>query len=286
MDVPAYLIKSRSGEVLIQGTAEQIAGWVKEKRVSDKDEFQRQGWLLYEKDDAWSVIESFPELYGPSGWVRLKVLRRRNYLILGAAFLVAAIGLILISASQLMPAYDASRRIAASKESEDVANLRSQAAKAAQVRAEEAAAASAKSAAADMEKAKFAEARLESEVAKTSKAEKQVAALLRDLDKIEKTMPIVVRWRESLINSKQVVVVSNTSATPVKLLVSVYDVNGVQTKLQYPMNLNPVGLPGSTRESGVGESVSHYFTTGESAEFTDVDAGKDFRYNTVKSRSP
>jgi hypothetical protein len=73
MDAPTYLIKSRSGEVLIQGTAEQVAGWVKEQRVSDKDEFQRQGWLLYEKDDAWSVIESFPELYGPSGWVRLKV---------------------------------------------------------------------------------------------------------------------------------------------------------------------------------------------------------------------
>lgn len=286
MVAPTYLIKSRSGEVLIQGTAEQVAGWVKEQRVSDKDEFQRQGWLLYEKDDAWSVIESFPELHGPSGWVKLKVLRRRNYLILVAAFLVALIGLILISASQLMPAYDASRRIAASKASEEAADLRSQVANAAEVKAEQAAAAAAKSAADDRERTRQAEARLEAEMAKTFEAERRATALLHNLDEIKKSMPIVVRWRESLINDKQVVAVSNSSSKPLKLLVSVYDVNGVQTKLQYPLNLAPVGLGGSTQESGIGETVKHYFNKGEQVEFTDVDAGKDFRYKAIKSRSP
>lgn len=286
MEVPTYLIKSRSGEVLIQGTAEQVAGWIKEQRISDKDEFQRQGWLLYEKDDAWSVIESFPELYGPSGWVRLKVLRKRNFLILAAAFLVALIGLILISASQILPAYDASRRIAASKASEEAADLRSHDAKAAQGRAEQAATAAAKSAADDRERTRQAETRLEAEMAKTFEAERRATSLLQDLDVIKKTMPIVVRWRESLINDKQVVVVSNSSSKPLKLLVSVYDENGVQTKLQYPLNLAPVGLSGSTQESGLGETVKHYFKKGEQVELTDVDAGKDFRYKAIKHRSP
>jgi hypothetical protein len=286
MDAPTYLIKSRSGEVLIQGTAEQVAGWVKEQRVSDKDEFQRQGWLLYEKDDAWSVIESFPELYGPSGWVRLKVLRRRNYLILGAAFLFALIGFVLISASQLMPAYDASQRIAASKASEDAANFRSLEAKSAQVKAEQLAKAAAEAAGLDREKAKSAEVRLEGEISKTRDAQSQVTKLEKRLDEIKKTMPIVVRWRESLINSNQVLVVSSSSVRPLKLLVSIYDANGVQTREQYPLNLEPVGANGSTKESGIGESVKHYFKNGESAEFTDVDATKDFRYNPRKYVSP
>jgi hypothetical protein len=156
MEAPSYLIKSRSGEVLIQGTAEQIAVWVKEQRVTEKDELQRRGWLLYEKDDAWAVIESFPELSGPSAWTSLKISRRRNFLVFAAALLLTLIGLILISASQLMPAYDASRRIAASKASEEAADLRAQAAKAAQVRAEQAAAVAARSASDDRERTRQA----------------------------------------------------------------------------------------------------------------------------------
>jgi hypothetical protein len=286
MDAPTYLIKSRSGEVLIQGTAEQVDGWVKEQRISDKDEFQRHGWLLYEKDDAWSVIESFPELYGPSGWVRLKVLRRRNYLILVAAFLVALIGLILFTATQLMPAYDASRLIAASKASEAAAKVRSLEANSAQLRAEQVAKAAIDAAGLDREMAKSAEVRLEGEISKTREAQSQVTKLEKRLDEIKNTMPIVVRWRESLINSNQVLVVSSSSVQPVKLLVSVYDANGVQTTEQYPLNLEPVGTNGSTKESGIGESVKHYFKKGEFAEFTDVDAGKDFRYTSKKYISP
>lgn len=286
MDAPTYLIKSRSGEVLIQGTAEQVAGWVKEQRVSDKDEFQRQGWLLYEKDDAWSVIQSFPELYGPSGWVRLKALRRRNNLAFGAAVLVGSIGIVLISASQLMPAYDASQRIAASKASEEAANVSSLKAKSAQVNAEQLAKAAAEAAGLDRERAKSAEVRLEVEISKTRDAQSRVSKLEKRLDDIKKAMPVVVRWRESLINSNQVLVVSSSSVGPLKLLVSIYDANGVQTREQYPLNLEPVGANGSTKESGIGESVKHYFKKGEVAEFTDVDAGKDFRYTSRKYISP
>lgn len=286
MDAPTYLIKSRSGELLIQGTAEQVAGWVKEQRVSDKDEFQRQGWLLYEKDDAWSVIESFPELYGPTGWVRIQVLRRRNYLILGMACLFALIGLSLITVNQLMPAYDASQRIAASKAAEAEADLRSQAAKTAQGKAEADAAASAQRASVDRDKAKQAEARLETEIGKTKQAEQNVARLRKDLDTIKKTMPIVVRWRGSLISPDRVLQVINTSDNKVKLLVSVYDANGVQTKMQYSLTLEPVGADGSIKESGIYESVRHYFKTDELVEFTDVDDSKDFRFTAQKHRSP
>jgi hypothetical protein len=286
MEAPTYLIKSRSGEVLIQGTAEQVAGWVKEQRVSDKDEFQRQGWLLYEKDDAWSVIESFPELYGPSGWVRLKALRRRNYLVLGVAGLVALIGLVLISASQLMPAYDASQRIAASKASEEAANVRSLEANSAKARAEQVAKVAVETAGIEQEKAKAAEASLVAQVVKTRDAESQVKVLEKRLDDIKKSMPIVVRWRESLINSDQVLVVTNTSAKPIKLLVSIYNAQGVQTTGQYSLTLSPVGTPGSTKESGIGEMVKHYFKKGQAVEFTDVDPSKDYRFTARKYLAP
>ena len=61
MEDPIYLIKSRSGDTLIQGTAEQVSAWIKQRRVTDKDELKRQGWYLYEKDEAWGVVSAFPE---------------------------------------------------------------------------------------------------------------------------------------------------------------------------------------------------------------------------------
>ncbi len=96
-------------------------------------------------------------------------------------------------------------------------------------------------------------------------------------------MPIVVRWRDSYLNNgRKVFSVTNTSEATLKLLVSVYDVNGVQTRSQYPLTLAPAGLSDSTKESGVGEVVKHYFMQGEAVEFTDVDAAKDFRFNPIK----
>jgi multidrug efflux pump subunit AcrA (membrane-fusion protein) len=194
--------------------------------------------------------------------------------------------LILISASQLMPAYDASRRIAASKASEDAANVRSLEAKSAQVKAEQVANAAAEAAGLDREKTKSAEVRLEAAVNQTREAQSKVTSLEKRLEDIKKTLPIAVRWRESLINSDQVLVVSSSAVRPLKLLVSVYDANGTQTRNQFPLTLSPVGMAGSTKESGIGETVKHYFKKGESAEFTDVDATKDFRYNPRKYVSP
>ena len=275
MEAPTYLIKSRSGDTLIQGTAEQVKAWFKEQRITDKDALKRVGWLVYENDEAWAALESFPELSGPSAHTKLQAKRKMNWWILAAAGFVGLLGLILILTNQLLPAYDASQRIAASAESEHQAM-------AAKLKAE----ADAKDATEQAGKAKEAMAKAENnlreQLRRTEIFQAEVAKLNIRIDQIKKTMPIVVRWRESLINNDQVLMVTNTSDKATKLLVSIYDADGVQTNKQFPMTLAPAGLPGSTKESGVGETVKHYFKKGESAEFTDVDTGKDFRYTPVK----
>ncbi len=275
MEAPTYLIKSRSGDTLIQGTAEQVKAWFKEQRITDKDALRRVGWLVYENDEAWAALESFPELSGPSAHTKLQAKRKMNWWILAAAGFVGLVGLMLILTNQLLPAYDASQRIAVSAESERQAL-------AAKLKAE----ADAKDATEQAGKAREAMAKAENtlreQLNRTEKFQAEVSKLNVRMDQIKKTMPIIVRWRESLINQDQVLVVTNTSDKATKLLVSIYDAEGVQTNKQFPMTLEPAGLPGSTRESGVGETVKHYFKKGESAEFTDVDAEKDFRYSPVK----
>jgi hypothetical protein len=276
MDSPAYLIKSRSGETLIQGTAEQVSAWLKEKRITDKDELKRIGWQVYENDEAWAALEAFPELTGPSAHAQLHVKRKQNSWILAAAAFVGLLGVMLILSNQLLPAYDASQRIADSAESERQALT-------AKLKAE----ADAKDATEQAGKAREAMAKAENDLReqlrRTEIFQAEVSKLNIRIDQIKKTMPIVVRWRQSLIfNKDQVLVVTNTADEVTRLLVSIYDSDGVQTNKQFPMTLAPAGLPGSTKESGVGETVKHYFNKGESAEFTDVDTGKDFRYTPVK----
>ncbi len=275
MEATTYLIKSRSGDTLIQGTAEQVKAWFKEQRITDKDALKRVGWLVYENDEAWAALESFPELSGPSAHTKLQAKRKMNWWILATAGFVGLLGLILILTNQLLPAYDASQRIAVSAESERQAL-------AAKLKAE----ADAKDATEQAGKAREAMAKAENalreQLNRTEKFQAEVSKLNVRMDQIKKTMPIIVRWRESLINQDQVLVVTNTSDKATKLLVSIYDAEGVQTNKQFPMTLEPAGLPGSIRESGVGETVKHYFKKGESAEFTDIDAGKDFRYTPVK----
>jgi hypothetical protein len=286
MEPPVYLIKSRSGEILIHGTAEQVAAWIKEQRLSASDELRRQGWVLYENDQAWSVIEAFPEISGPSAHARLNERKRRNLWILAAAAVLAALGLILISANFLLPAYDASRRIADSEQKALQAEAEAKQAVKVKSAAEVVAKSSVAAAEAEKKAASYAAKRLEEEVAKGAKLQGIIVGLESQLEKIRKTMPIVVRWRESLINKNKVLVVTNGSPRPLKLLVSIYDENGVQTRNQYSLVLAPVGLNGSTEESGVGESVAHYFKKGESVEFTDVDSEKDFRYHPVRRAAP
>lgn len=276
MDSPAYLIKSRSGETLIQGTAEQVSAWLKEKRITDKDELKRIGWQVYENDEAWAALEAFPELTGPSAHAQLHVKRKQNSWILAAAAFVGLLGVMLILSNQLLPAYDASQRIADSAESERQALT-------AKLKAE----ADAKDATEQACKAREAMAKAENDLReqlrRTEIFQAEVSKLNIRIDQIKKTMPIVVRWRQSLVfNKDQVLVVTNTADEVTRLLVSIYDADGVQTDKQFPMTLAPAGLPGSTKESGVGETVKHYFKKGESAEFTDVDTGKDFRYTPVK----
>ncbi len=286
MEPPVYLIKSRSGDTLIQGTSEQVAAWFKDQRISSRDELKRQGWVLYENDQAWSAIEAFPEVSGPSAHARLKADKRRNLWILAAAAFFALVGLILVSVNFLLPAYDASRQIADSAAAARQAEAQSKQAVSDKHAAESVAKTALDVAEAQKQLAAQAAKKLEDEVARGAKLQGVIGGLEAQLEKIRKTMPIVIRWRESLINKNKVVVVTNSSTRPLKLLVSVYDENGVQTKKQYGLVLSPVGLNGSSKESGVGESVAHYFKKGESVEFTDVDAMKDFRFDSVRRAAP
>lgn len=279
MEEPTYLIKSRSGETLIQGAPHQVSEWIKERRITTNDELKRQGWVLYEKDEAWAAISAFPEFSGPSAHAHLLAMRRQNLWILSAAVVFILLGLILIAVNFLMPAYDASKRIEASMDAQRNAVIRMQ-------EASEVAKAAEAEALRQKAIASRAEENLGAQVKEVRAVRAELAGLHSRLESIKTTMPIVVRWRESLINSDQVVAISNTSDNPLKLLVSIYDANGVQTKRQFSLTLEPAGLTGSTKESGVGESIKHYFKKGESVEFTDVDAGKDFRYRPVRIVSP
>lgn len=271
---------------MIQGSAEQVMGWVKERRVSDKDELKRLGWVIYEKDEAWAIISAFPELSGPSAHAILRAIRKQNLWILSGAVAFGLLGFILISFNFLMPAYDASKRVEASIDAERRAAVRAQEAVASKEKSDEAA----KSALAEAERQKglalMAEANLSAQVRQTRSARAEVSGLEARLEAIKTTMPVVVRWRDSLINADKVVVISNASGADLRLLVSIYDASGSQTKKQFSVTLASAGLAGSTKESGIGESIKHYFQKGESIEITDVDARKDFRFRSVRSNSP
>jgi len=286
MEAPIYQIKSRSGDTLIQGTAEQVALWIKERRVGDKDELKRLGWVIYEKDEAWAVIAAFPEFSGPSAHEAARKLRRQNFWILAAALVVGVLGFILISVSLLLPAYDASQRIEASEEAQRQAAVKEQQAVVAKQKAEAEAKASAERAALAKQAELQAQANLEEQVKRTALVQAEAWKLGARLEQIKATMPVVVRWRESLLNKDKFVMITNTSDKPIKLLVSIYDAKGVQTKKQFPLTLEPAGLLGSTKESGVGEVIKHYFKKGESVELTDVDAGKEDRFTSVRIACP
>lgn len=279
MEAPTYLVKSRSGDTLIQGSAEQVMLWVKERRVSDKDELKRLGWVIYEKDEAWAVISAFPELSGPSAHAAVQKIRRQNFWILASALLLGVIGFVLISLSLLLPAYDASQRIEASEEAQRQAILAKQ-------KAEAEAKASAGRAALAKQDARQAEVNLDEQVKRTALVQAEAGKLAARLEQIKATMPVLVRWNESLLNNDKCVVITNTSDKSIKLLVSIYDAKGLQTKKQFPLTLGPAGLPGSTKESGVWEAVKHYFKKGEGVELTDVDTAKDDRFTRVRVTCP
>jgi len=136
----------------------------------------------------------------------------------------------------------------------------------------------------DRAKAAAAETKSEEAVRKVDQLSAEATALKVKIDKMEKAMPVVIRWRESMLSSKRVLIVVNTSDRPLRLLVSVYNDLGQQTTKQYPLNLKPVGFAGSEEQSGVGGAVAHYFVPGESVELTDVDTSRSFRYSPKKAK--
>jgi hypothetical protein len=286
MEDPIYLIKSRSGDTLIQGTAEQVSAWIKQRRVTDKDELKRQGWYLYEKDEAWGVVSAFPEFSGPAAHSSLRTIRRQNLWMLSVAAVFGLLGFSLLTLNFLMPAYDASKRIEASIDAERQAVMRMQEVLASKQKAEAEAKAAYAEAARQEALARQADANLEAQVKRTAMIQAEIWKLNAQAEQVRSTMPIVVRWRDSLINSDKFLVVTNTSDKVLRLLVSVYDAKGVQTTQQFPLTLEPVGLPGSTKESGVGEAIKHDFKKAESAEFTDVDSSKFVRFRPVRLPCP
>ena len=270
MNAPIFSLKSGSGEVLIQGSAEQVKAWYAEKRITNSDEFSRQGWKLHENDEAWATIQAFPEIYGPSAWKQLRDSRRRNKLILVTGIAVLLIGILFITLSQLLPAVDVASKTADSAES-------------------------ARKALQNLDFAQKQVASMKSFLAEAVKREgdlrieksaliQKVTRLEKQIDSMQNTLPVFVRWRDSSIGSHKVMVFANTSNVPLKLLVSIYDSNNVQTTEQFVTSLEPVSLAMSVKESGFNEKVNHQFKLGEYAEFTDVDTGKAFRYYPVKFR--
>ena len=205
---------------------------------------------------------------------------------MAAALALSVLGFVLISFSLLLPAYDASQRIEASEEAQRQSVVKEQQAVVAKQKAEAEAKASAEQAARAKQAALQAEANLEEQARQNALVKAEVWKLGARLEQIKTTMPVVVRWRESLLNNDKFVVITNTSDKPMRLLVSIYDVKGVQTKKQFPLTLEPAGLAGSTKESGVGEVIKHYFKKGEAVELTDVDAGKENRFTSVRFACP
>ncbi len=287
MEEPTYTIKSKSGQLLISATARQVRDWIREQRVSGKDEMQRKGWQLHENDEAWSRLDAFPEFFGPSGWHALEKRVGRVRVLLIASVCVLLVGIGMMLTAQLMPAYDAHLKIQASKEAEESA-IRL----AAQARESQATALAREKEAlsvANLEKERALEVsrRMDEQVKEREAAESKARKFADDIEVIKKTMPVIVRWRKSYLDSSSMVmVVTNISPSSLKLLVSIYDAKGVQTKKQFSLNMAAAGLVGAQAESGIGETIAHYFKKGESAEFTDVDASKEFRYTAISHTCP
>lgn len=287
MQEPTYTIKSKSGQLLVSGTARQVREWIREQRLSGSDEMQRKGWQLHESDEAWARLEAFPEFFGPSGWRVLEKRTGRMRGILIASVCAFLAGLSMVVVTQLMPAYDANLKIQASKDAEISAIRMAAKAKesqeSAQAREKDALAV------ANLEKERALEAarRMDEQIKATANAESKAHELANQIEVMKKTMPIIVRWRKSYLDSgSTVMIVTNVSPTPLKLLVSIYDGKGVQTKKQFSLNMAPAGLVGAQAESGIGETVAHYFKRDEAAEFTDVDASKQFRFTSISYKCP
>jgi hypothetical protein len=118
---PTYVVKGRHGAVLVEGDAATVRKWLAEERISSKAEMRRRGVLLYEDDEAWAVLEAFPEFAGPFAFDVVRRRARLAFWLLIFAAVLAAIGLGGLWVTQGYPRYDASQQIAKAKEAQGAA---------------------------------------------------------------------------------------------------------------------------------------------------------------------
>jgi len=139
---PIYSIKSRNGQILIQGDFSAIVTWLREKRIKNDDDLKRDGLHVLEKDELWGRVSDFPEIRKASGSHDLNFTEREGrralhlararaniwLLISGVIFLL---GIGLVCYDQVIPRYteaqrvnDAVEKYNKSKAAEALANLR------------------------------------------------------------------------------------------------------------------------------------------------------------------
>jgi hypothetical protein len=269
---PTYIIKGRQGDVLVEGDAATVHKWLTEERITSKAEMRRRGVLLYEDDQAWAILEAFPEFAGPSAFAAVRRRARLGNWALAAAAVLALLGLGLVWISQGYPRYDASRQIEAAKEAQSSAV---------------AAAAVSRKAALQAQAAEFsareAQARAEEQARTAANAQRR---LIGEFEAYRRRLPVHVEWREAVFGKYSVMTVHNLSSEPLDLLVSVWGKDGIQTRRQFPMQMAPYGQAGYRQETGRGETVSHEFTPGEVAELTDVGQDKREQYRPSKFTCP
>ena len=269
---PTYVVKGRHGDVMVEGDAATVRKWLDEARITSRAEMRRKGIVLYEEDTAWAVLDAFPEFAGPSAFAAVSQRARVAKWCLGAAIILTLVALAGLWFAQGYPRYDASRQIEAARVAQVAAERAAEASRAAELRSKAA-----------EESARRDQAQADARLKAGSAAYQRLS---NDFDGYRRRLPVYVVWGEAFFGSYKVMKVHNLSSDPVELLVSVWRVDGTQTKWQYPMKLAPYGEAGFIQETGRRERVSHEFTPGEAAELTDVGQGKKEQYLPAKFVCP
>jgi hypothetical protein len=269
---PTYVVKGRHGAVLVEGDAATVRKWLAEERINSKAEMRRRGVLLYEDDEAWAVLEAFPEFAGPSAFDVVRRRARLAFWLLIFAAVLAAIGLGGLWVTQGYPRYDASQQIAKAKEAQGSAEAAALSSRKAELQARN-----------SETQSREAQARAEEQTRTVANAHRR---LIGDFEAYRRRLPVYVEWREAVFGKYMVMTVHNLSSESLDLLVSVWGKDGIQTRWQFPMKIAPYGQAAFKQETGRGETVSHEFAPGEVAELTDVGQAKQEQYRPSKFTCP
>jgi len=119
---PIYIIKSRNGQILIQGDFSAIVSWLREKRIKNDDDLKRDGLHVLEKDELWGRVSDFPEIRKASdshelnftereGRRALAHAKKRTIRISIFAGVILLAGILLIAYDQLLPRYSEAKKL-------------------------------------------------------------------------------------------------------------------------------------------------------------------------------